>query len=182
MAGVERRGGSGPEACFDRLYGSHYRALHAYFLGRTNDREAAVDLLQEAFLRAWRNISKLRELSPDRRRYWMYAVARNLLTDYYRGSASLLAVARAASEEAGRSHDNGPEDTLASKERASELEQAIRELPEELRTVLTLRYVGELSSARIGEMLEVPAGTVRYRISVARKRLAEKLRLEPGGV
>jgi len=51
-------------------------------------------------------------------------------------------------------------------------------LPEDLRTALVLQVMGRLSSSQIGEALGMPAGTVRYRIAMARKRLAELLRLE----
>jgi RNA polymerase sigma-70 factor, ECF subfamily len=54
----------------------------------------------------------------------------------------------------------------------------MNELPEDLRTALLLQVMGRLSSSQIGEALEVPAGTVRYRIAMARKRLAELLRLD----
>ena len=54
----------------------------------------------------------------------------------------------------------------------------MNELPEDLRTALLLQVMGRLSSSQIGEALEVPAGTVRYRIAMARKRLAEQLRLD----
>jgi RNA polymerase sigma-70 factor (ECF subfamily) len=184
VAGVERTGGSNAEACFDGLYESHHRALHAYFLGRTSDPEAAVDLLQEAFLRAWRNISKLRALPEEKRRYWLYAVARNLLTDHYRRRGVRGGPSAPGPDDLERAPDpgTGPEETVMARERVDALERAIRELPDELRAPLTMSVVGGMSSARIGEMLQAPAGTVRYRTSLARKRLAQRLRLEPGEV
>ena len=75
---------------FDRLYEQHRRALHAYFFGRTGDREAAEDLLQETFVRVWDNLRILQELEPHRCRYWLFAVVRNLLTDHYRTHAAQL--------------------------------------------------------------------------------------------
>jgi len=60
------------------------------------------------------------------------------------------------------------------------VDRAIRRLPEHLRTVLVLQVLGERTSAEIGEMLDRPAGTVRYQLSQARKRLAEELRLLGG--
>jgi RNA polymerase sigma-70 factor (ECF subfamily) len=52
------------------------------------------------------------------------------------------------------------------------------ELPEDLRTALVLQVMGRLSSTQIGEALGVPAGTVRYRIAMARKRMVELQRLD----
>src|SRR4051794_9323569 len=69
---------------FDELYDAHRATLHAYFLGRTGDAELALDLLQEVFLRAWRSIQTLEALPAERRHYWLFAIARNLVVDVYR--------------------------------------------------------------------------------------------------
>ena len=52
------------EALFDGLYAEHRQSLHAFFLGRTSDPELALDLLQEAFVRAWRNLDTLLDAAP----------------------------------------------------------------------------------------------------------------------
>jgi len=60
------------------------------------------------------------------------------------------------------------------------LDAAIARLPEALRTVLVLQVLGDRTSAEIGELLGRPAGTVRYQLAQARRRLAEELRLMSG--
>lgn len=94
-------------------------ALHVYFLGRTSNPEAALDLLQEAFLRAWRNAPTLRALSPERQRYWLSAVARNLVVDRHRGLVSRRdAWHRAAADPRWtRKREAGPQAALESRER-----------------------------------------------------------------
>lgn len=183
MDGDGRRGPPGSAASFDRLYDAERVALHAYFLGRTSDPEVAQDLLQEAFLRAWRNISKLRDLPEDRQRYWLYAVARNLVTDHHRADASRTRSRQAAAVDPRwqRGGVEDPQAVAAHREKMEDLDRAMEELPEELRTVLSMQVVGGLSSGRIGEALEKPAGTIRYQLSVARKRLAESLKSIDGG-
>ena len=57
------------------------------------------------------------------------------------------------------------------------MDLAIRQLPEDLRTVLVLHLLGEATSAQIGELLGRPPGTVRYQLAEARHRLAQDLRL-----
>ena len=75
-------GSSGPwptmdrEAEFRRLYEAHRVAVHAYLLGRTGDRSLAADLMQEVFLRAWQHLPKLLDMPEDRRRAWIFTVAR----------------------------------------------------------------------------------------------------------
>ena len=60
-------------------------------------------------------------------------------------------------------------------ERASVVAEAIAKLPEQQRVTLTLAAAGAMNSAEIGTALGVPAGTVRYRLSLARRALADAL-------
>src|SRR5207237_7179731 len=72
------------EAEFRTLYEAHRAAVHAYFVGRTGDRWAAADLMQEVFLRVWRRLPELTGVDADRQRAWIFTVARNLSIDTYR--------------------------------------------------------------------------------------------------
>jgi RNA polymerase sigma-70 factor (ECF subfamily) len=169
----------GREAFFDHLYDEHRSGLHAFFLGRTGDPELALDLLQEAFVRAWRNTETLLGLAPPRQRAWLFAVARNLVIDQYRGQAVRTATQDAliAATDPAEHLSAGPEATVERDQELELVDRAIKRLPEQLRTVLVLQVIGERTSAEIGELLGRPAGTIRYQLSEARKRLAEELRL-----
>lgn len=165
---------------FDHLFRLHHRPVHAYLLGRCNDPDGAADLLQDTFLRAWRHLDDIRNVPPDRRRYWLLAVARNLAHDYHRRQAARAPFAYPLPEvlpSAEEGHD--PVAAAESGARAAALDEAIGRLPEELRLVVSLRYLGEMSSAEIGEALERPAGTVRYQLARARALLAQDMRLQP---
>jgi RNA polymerase sigma-70 factor, ECF subfamily len=166
---------------FDQVYTAHRQALHAFFFGRTGDPEVVLELLQETFLRAWRNCHVLQAMTDGEHRYWLFAVAKNLLTDYYRKQAvQSSAFAQLAQEPVWAGH---PPPDLATqwetREQLQRLDHAIQQLPEELRTVLLLQTLGEMTSGQIGEMLDKPAGTVRYQIALARQQLAEAIKLEP---
>jgi RNA polymerase sigma-70 factor (ECF subfamily) len=169
------------EALFDALYAAHQQSLHAFFLGRTSDPELALDLLQEAFTRAWRNLDLLQGLPPVRQRAWLFATGRNLVIDQYRSRATRTA-AQDALEAATRLDAPVSESAERTVEREGELrlvEAALARLPDDLRIVLVLQVLGEQTSAQIGELLGRPAGTVRYQLSRARARLAEEVeRLE----
>jgi RNA polymerase sigma-70 factor (ECF subfamily) len=167
-------------AVFTRIFDQHRHAVHAYFLGRIADPELARELLQETFLRAWRRLSEIARVPEDRQRAWIFTVARNLAIDSYRASA-----ARQAAEAALRQHAATQETTVAGPhaqaelgERLAQLEAAIRRLPEDQRVILSMATAGGLTSRQIGEALGEPAGTVRYRLSQARKQLAASLDLE----
>jgi RNA polymerase sigma factor (sigma-70 family) len=165
-------------AFFDRMYAEHRGAVHAFFAGRTGDAEAALDLLQETFLRVWRHLPTLQAMPPDRCRYWIFAVARNALTDFYRKRS-----VRAAGEEEILRHPEAilppsiePEAYMEEREEMERLDAAIRCLPENLRTVLVMSVVGEMTSGQIAEVLGKPPGTVRNLLFRARKQLAETMR------
>jgi RNA polymerase sigma-70 factor (ECF subfamily) len=167
-------------AVFTRIFDEHRNAVHAYFLGRVSDPELARDLVQETFLRAWRRLSEIAPLPADKQRAWIFTVARNLAVDSYRAGA-----ARRAAEAALRSQAATQETTVAgphlqaeSRQRLAQLDAAIGRLPEEQRVILSMVTVGGLTSRQIGEALGEPAGTVRYRLSQARKQLAAVLDLE----
>ena len=188
VSSVATRRGDERTALFDRLYAEQHQALHAYFLGRTSDPELALDLVQEVFTRAWRGVDTLGPLTTERQRAWLFTVARNLVIDQYRGRATRAAVQEAlvASAEQGEQAAPAPDAVVERDHELRLLDQAIRRLPEDLRTVLVLQALGERTSAEIGEILDRPAGTVRYQLSRARHRLAEELRLldsapEPSG-
>jgi RNA polymerase sigma-70 factor (ECF subfamily) len=167
-------------AVFTRMFDQHSRAVHAYFLGRVADRELARDLLQETFLRVWRRLSEVGRRGGERQRAWIFTVARNLAIDSYRATAARQAAEAALRQEAATSPATvaGPHQQAELGERLAQLDAAVRQLPEDQRVILSLATVGELTSRQIGEALGEPAGTVRYRLSQARKQLAAALDLE----
>lgn len=159
---------------FDAVYAAHYQTLHAYFLGRTGDAELAVDLLQDVFLRVWRNMANVGPMPPERQRSWIFAVARNLVIDEYRARATRTRTGEALASLA--QDTSAPADTgVVERDQLRALDTAIRNLPSELRTVLVLQVVGERSSNEIGELLGKPAGTVRYQLAEARRRLRREV-------
>jgi RNA polymerase sigma-70 factor (ECF subfamily) len=173
---------SAREQPFDALYAAHHQTLHAYFLGKTSDAELALDLLQDVFVRAWRNLATLEELAPERQRTWLFAVARNLVIDQYRARAARRSTDVALARAAAASETTSPpaDADVVTRERLRTLDAAIRQLPEDLRVVLVLQAVGERNSTEIGDLLGRPPGTVRYQLAEARRRLARELRRTDG--
>ena len=165
------------EPAFTRLYEDHRAAIYGFLLGRAGDPETARDLLQEAFLRAWRNLDTVLGIPAERRRGWLFTVARNLVIDSRRTeaarSAADAALRRSAVEAAPAGDEPPARAELA--ERMARLDAEIRRLPEPLRVALAMCTVGGLTSAQAGELLGEPAGTIRYRLNQARRRLAGAL-------
>ena len=161
-------------ALFDSLYGEHQRSVYAYLLGAVGDRNTAADLLQEVFLRVWQHREAAAAVPGERRRFWLFHVARNVRLDYYRRRG-----ARAARETVWPDGEAGEALSVTGLASTIAVDAAIARLPEDLRTVLVMSALGGLNSSEIGEALDRPAGTVRYQLLRARRMLAEELDLTP---
>lgn len=163
-----------PEAEFRRLYEAHRTAVHAYFVGRTADRWLAADLMQEVFVRVWQRLPEFAGKSADGQRAWVFTVARNLAIDSHRHQRSRASADRALRNEPVAAQ---PPVTTAviDAERVTVVADAISKLPEQQRTTLAMAAAGDMTSADIAAVLGVPAGTIRYRLSEARRTLAAAL-------
>jgi RNA polymerase sigma-70 factor (ECF subfamily) len=163
------------EAEFRRLYDTHRAAIHAYFLGRTADRAAAADLLQETFLRVWQRLPEVLGKPADGQRAWIFTVARNLSIDAHRAQRTRAGTEQALTLERLPTAAPPASAEVIAAERVAVLDAAINRLPEAQRTTLVMAAAGGLTSAEIAGALGVPAGTVRYRLSLARRALAATL-------
>ncbi|MGI8870623.1 MAG: RNA polymerase sigma factor [Mycobacteriales bacterium] len=169
-------------ARFTAVYDAHRHGVRAFFRARHRDDGAADELMQEVFLRAWRNIDHVAGLDDGAQRAWLCAVARNLSTDAYRSRATRAATAtqlRAVAATAAP-HTESAADDAARRATVATLGRAIDALPQEQRVVVGMSAVGGLTSAEIGQALEIPAGTVRYRLSMARRTLSTALHIDDG--
>jgi RNA polymerase sigma-70 factor (ECF subfamily) len=162
------------EAEFRKLYGAHRDAVHAYFVGRAGDRWLAADLMQEVFMRVWQRLPELADRSADGQRAWIFTVARNLAIDTHRRERT-RAGAEAALADAPAPAPPPASASVIAADRVTVVGKAIRQLPEEQRITLAMAAAGGLTSAEIATALGVPAGTVRYRLSLARRTLGAAL-------
>lgn len=162
------------EVRFTDLFHRHRDAVHAYLVGRTRDRPLAADLLQETFLRLWNHLDAVASRDEDGQRAWLFTVARNLAVDHARSAAARPAVDADLTRVAAADGDD-PSRRAVGTDRLDRLDRAIADLPEELRVVLTLSVVADMTSAQMGAALGLPAGTVRSRLHEARHRLRQQL-------
>jgi RNA polymerase sigma-70 factor, ECF subfamily len=162
------------EAEFRRLYEANRAAVHSYFVGRTGNPQQAADLMQDVFLRVWQRLDKLAGIPTDRQRAWIFTVARNLSVDAHRHSRTQAGAEQALARQAARPQQPASTAVIAA-ERVAVVDEAIRQLPESQRVTLTMAAAGGITSAELAATLGVPAGTVRYRLSLARRAVAEAL-------
>ena len=162
------------EAEFRRLYEANRAAVHSYFTGRTGNPQQAADLMQDVFLRVWRRLDELAGMPQDRQRAWIFTVARNLSVDTHRHERTQAGAEQVLAREPARAEQPASTAVIAA-ERVAVVGEAIRRLPESQRVTLTMAAAGEMTSAELADALGVPAGTVRYRLSLARRAVAEAL-------
>jgi RNA polymerase sigma-70 factor (ECF subfamily) len=145
------------------------------------DPSEALDVAQEAFLKAYRAAPSFRGESAFYT--WLYRIAINTAKNYLvaaRRRPAAVAVDFADTEQfeslTKQSDIDTPERLALTEEIGSAVEAAIQELPEELRTAILLREIEGMSYEEIAATMECPVGTVRSRIFRAREAIEERLR------
>ena len=137
--------------------------------GVLRHRQDAEDVAQEAFVKAYRSFSQLRD--RERFRAWLVRMTWRLAIDRQRGNRRRLARETATHETAG----TDTSDEILARERAALLWTAIDSLPEKLRVVIVLAGIEEHDINEVARLLDVPQGTVKSRLFLARRRLKEQL-------
>lgn len=158
---------AGDEQAFCRLALDCERTLYRVSRTVLRSDEDCADAVQEALLKAWRNLGTLRR--PEYFRTWLVRIVLNecyTLCRRYRSTAPLEAADQALS--AGAVYLAAPVDAVG----AMDLRAAIFALPERLRVALVLVYVEGFTIEETARTLGLPQGTVKSRLSRARAKLA----------
>ena len=159
------------EADLEQLYARLERPLCNVLYRWLWSMDEAQDVAQEAFVRLWRMRDRVRleTVEPP-----VYRIAVNLARSRRRRRSLWRWVSLEAVRD--RASTVRPADeTLASRERGAEVRAAVEALPDDLRSVVLLTELSELSYAEIGEILSIPAGTVGSRRHRALRRLRAAL-------
>jgi RNA polymerase sigma-70 factor (ECF subfamily) len=152
----------------------------AYYsaLGLVGSHEDALDLSQEAFVRAFR---ARKRLDPDLPFYgWLYQILRRLCFNFSRDRASQRRKLDSAStwlveQAAARLAETNPQRAAERSERRLKVQAAIEFLPDREREVLVLREFEGLRYREIAALLSIPIGTVMSRLYASRRKLAEAI-------
>ncbi len=154
----------------ERLRDSSALAFRVAY-GVLRQRQDAEDVAQDALIKAHRCFRALRD--RDKFRAWLVRVAWRMAIDRQRSERRRVAREQAVEPVSPAAT---PEEHAAARERAAGLWKAIDDLPEKLRVVVVLAGIEEHDVEAVARLLDVPEGTVKSRLFLARKRLAESLR------
>ena len=171
---------SGDDAAFGILVEKHQKSVHALIWRKIGDYHYAEEIMQDAFLQAYRKLSTLK--NPDQFAGWLYVIANRLCIDWMRKQKwirkqkpvmqSLEGTRLEEIEESSYTHHMSEQWVAERTEYCHEFVQKLLDkLPENERTVVTLYYLDEMPTKEIGKFLGVPVNTIASRLHRARKRL-----------
>lgn len=180
-AELVKRVQAGDTGAFDILV-QKYQHKVINLIGRfVSDHSECQDIAQESFIKAYRAINNFR---GDSQFYtWLYRIAANTAKNYLasraRKSPSYSVDVEDAEHfegESGLKEYTNPENTLLTAEIKATIFRSIENLPEDLKSAITLREIDGLSYEEIAEVMDCPIGTVRSRIFRARNVIDKELR------
>jgi RNA polymerase sigma-70 factor (ECF subfamily) len=162
----------GEAEAFRELVGEMERPL-LYFAGKLlGDEDAALDVLQQAWLRAFRNIGRLQK--PEQLRSWLYALVRGLAIDRIRKRDSIERLEHEYAEQNGEAEDEPAFDD----DEAAAVHRALDQLDGRLREVVLLHLLENLPIAEVASIVGCPEGTVKSRLHHGKRLLRTLLTKE----
>jgi RNA polymerase sigma-70 factor (ECF subfamily) len=170
----------GDQRAFAEIVGIYKDKLYHLAYRMTGNRQEAEDVVQDAFLRVFKNLDRYDE--KQKFSTWIYRIATNLCIDRLRKRRTVYSLDSESSEHDGLdgysmlpSDDRTPESELLLSETQRTIQQAMETLPAKYKSVMVLRYMQDLSLQEISEVLDMPVTTVKTRVHRGREFLRKKL-------
>ena len=192
MADLAARCLAGDAAAWEKLARTQHRRIYGICYRFTGSQSDAEDLTQEAFLKMYRNLASF---DPAKGGFttWLTTLTRNLLVDNYRRSR--MDRASDSLDETYDGEDDGmtrgdrladggktQEQLVSGMQLRAQIQEALKQVSPELREAVILRDLEDMDYKDIAEVLGVPQGTVKSRISRGRAELARLLKRIEGQV
>jgi len=186
-----QRARSGDERAFRLLVERYQKKVYAVAFGMVKDREEAMDVVQEAFVKVHRSLDSFK---ADATFYtWLYRITVNVCIDVIRRRGAMRSDSVEFDERIG--HDlaeanlgavssqlgSNPEKTVLQREVGEKIQAALEQIPEKHRAILLLRELDGLSYEELAQVLDIPKGTVMSRLFHARAKV-QKLLSESLGI
>jgi len=176
------RAQQGDQKAFDVLVAKYQRKLGRLVARLVKDSAEVEDVVQEAFIKAYRALPNFRGESAFYT--WLYRIGVNTAKNYLVSQGRRAPTSTEFTNDEAETFAEGemlrdidtPESVLMSKQIGQTVNQAMETLPEELRNAIVLREIEGLSYEEIARIMDCPIGTVRSRIFRAREAVANKLR------
>lgn len=168
------RAQKGDQDAFAKLMDDHQRYVYNLALRVVKDENEALDLTQETFVRAWTALPNFK--GQSQLRTWLYRIVTNLCYNRLPNlRRSLNDLGDDVMEDIPGTNFASPAHEFESNETRRHLHQAMEDLDEKYRLLITLRYQYELSYQEIASTLNLPLGTVKTGIFRAKEQLRRTL-------
>ena len=168
---------SGDDTAFGALVGKHQNSIHALAWRKIGDFHIAEEITQDTFLQVYKNLSQLK--NPNQLSGWMYVIANRLCLKWLEKNRPVMqSLEDTPVEEIERAsythHVVEQRETEHTEHRHELVKKLLAKLPESERTVVTLYYLGKMTTKEISKFLGVSVNTITSRLQRARKRLQEQ--------
>ena len=163
---------SGDPEAFATLYDRHSRSAYAQAYRMMGQHQAAEDLVQEVFLKVWRNAGSYR---PKRGsvRTWILSIVRNRTIDELRAAGRRRRMQEKIEAWAPRSQPSEAFSETWHNSRQEQLHEALKALPPEQFKIVELSYFFGYTQVEIARLLKIPLGTVKGRLGLGLKKIRE---------
>lgn len=165
---------AGNPAAMEMLYERYSKPVYSFAYRMISDRDHAEDLMQEAFLRAWRRSNRFSD-SRGTLISWLLSITHNIAIDEIRKRQRRPQKAESKEPEllmdTLRDTDAPVDAQAVAATNGQVIRKVLNEIPENQRVVLELGYFGGLTQREISEKLDVPLGTIKTRMRLALRKL-----------
>jgi RNA polymerase sigma-70 factor (ECF subfamily) len=154
----------GDELAFNQLLKRYLKPVYNFLYRLTGDPSMLDDLAQVTFIKAWKNIRRF-----DRNKNfkaWIFTIAKNTAIDYFKKKKSIPFSFFTDEEGNNKLEEIGdgnilPDEILAKKDVSNEIGRKLKEISDQYRIILLMRYKDDLTLPEIAEILERPVNTVK---------------------
>jgi len=163
--------GAHASARFRALVMPHLDAAYSYARFLARDGTVAEDIVQDAFLRAWKGF----EMCRGSEKQWLLTIVRNCFYDWMRSNRHISGCTESIDDHMNIPGDDELEGTLLGRLDMETIRETINQLPEPFRETLILRELNDLTYREIATLTQAPVGTVMSRLARARDMLGKLL-------
>lgn len=154
---------NGKSDASEQLIKKYYSSIYQYCLLHTHDRNYAEDLTQETFLHFFASLEKYKEYGKTKK--YLYRIAGNIIKNFYIKKKEILV----------EQFPEIIEESMKGVEIRLDIEKAVQYLPDEIKDTAILFFFQGLKQKEIAQILDIKLSLVKYRVSKAKKLLAEYL-------
>lgn len=168
---------SGDDDAFSKLVQKYQKSVHAFAWREIGDYHFAEEITQETFIQVYKNLATLR--NPKLFGGWLHVIAKRICIKWNQKRKSKIQLLEdtpiAEIDECSYSkYVSEQQETQATESRLERVKNLLEKLPESERTVVTLYYLGEMTTSEISKFLGVSVNTIKSRLRRARMRLQEE--------